>query len=144
MLTELCQELRNWFVREQHIGKFEIADGSIDAPFLLDGQYYRIVGSVFNDGVHQYGSGETLTDETFEGAVWSMAVPEAVLALAETIDDWRGKYETADSSAMSPYMSESFGGYSYQKGSALTSKNTSGGTSWKSVFSGQLNAWRKL
>ena len=143
MLTELCQELRNWFVREQHMGKFEIADGSIDAPFLLDGQYYRIVGSVFNDGVHRYGY-DTLEDETFDGAVWALAIPEPVIKLAAEIDAWRERYETADSSAMSPYMSESFGGYSYQKGSALTSKNTSGGTSWKTVFSSQLNTWRKL
>lgn len=143
MLTELCQELRNWFDVERHAGHFTVQDGTLDVDFLREGQYFRVIGSVFNDGVYQYHI-DILEDEEFDGAVWALAIPKAVLALAKTIDDWRGKYETADSSAMSPYMSESFGGYSYQKGSALTSKNTSGGTSWKSVFSGQLNAWRKL
>ena len=49
MLTELCQELRNWFDRERHPGTYEITGGVLTAPFLVSGQYYRIIGSVFND-----------------------------------------------------------------------------------------------
>ena len=56
ILTEICAELRNYFEvpNGRHFGKFEISGGSI-APldFLQDGQYFRIVGSVFNDGVYQ-------------------------------------------------------------------------------------------
>ena len=52
MLTELCQELKNWFEREIHVGTFTIEGGQLtDCSFLQDGQYYRIIGSVFNDGV---------------------------------------------------------------------------------------------
>ena len=149
MLTELCQELRNWFnVRDQHgnpvgyPGTYEITGGSITAPFLLPGQYFRITGSVLNEGVHKYADGG-LEAETFTGTVWPLAIPKAVIKLSEDIDTWRKQYEAADSPAMSPYMSESFGGYSYSKGSAFSGSGSSS-TSWRSVFAGRMNAWRKL
>ena len=83
MLTELCQELRNWFDRERYFGVFEISGGVITAPFLVPGQYYRIIGSIFNDGVHQYGSyTDELVDETFDGAVWALCIPAAVIKLS--------------------------------------------------------------
>ena len=146
MMTEMCQDLRNWFDRGQYPGCYVISGGAFTAPFLADGQYYRIVGSIFNDGIHQYGHEEAteLTDEAFEGSVWALEIPKGFVALAEEIVAWREKYDTADSAAMSPYMSESFGGYSYQKGSALSSSDTSGATSWKRTFAGRMNAWRKL
>jgi len=145
-MTEMCQDLRNWFDRGQYPGRYVISGGAFTAPFLADGQYYRIVGSIFNDGIHQYGhEGATkLTDEAFEGSVWALAIPKGFVALAEEIVAWRGKYDTADSAAMSPYMSESFGGYSYQKGSANTGEGSNGGISWRNAFRSRLNMWRKL
>ena len=53
MLTEICQELKNWFDLERHFGVFTIENGELSLPFLMDGQYYRICGSVFNDGVQK-------------------------------------------------------------------------------------------
>ncbi len=150
MLTELCQELRNWFDKERYFDTFTIEGGQItDGSMLQDGQYYRIVGSVFNDGVHKYepnnAEGETLHDEVFDGAIWAMAVPPTVIALSEKIAAWDAKYGSASSSAMSPFQSESFSGYSYSKGSG--SNSGSGGSSvptWKSVFADELNRWRKI
>ncbi len=71
MLEELMRECRNWFVAPNgvHLGTFTVKDGSIALPFLVYGQYFRIVGSVFNDGVYEYGN-FYLQDETFEGAIW--------------------------------------------------------------------------
>ena len=69
MLTEICAELRNYFEvpNGRHFGKFEIRGESIaPSDFLKDGQYFRIIGSVFNDGVYQYPA-TSLTDEVFEG-----------------------------------------------------------------------------
>lgn len=143
MLTELCQELNNWFEREKRSGSFRIVDGMLEADFLLPGQYFRVMGSLFNDGVHQYGN-DFLNDEDFTGSVWSLAIPAAVIKLSEDIDAWRAKYEAPDSSAMSPYMSESFGGYSYSKGSAISGTGTGGATSWRTSFASRMNAWRKL
>ena len=143
MLTELCQELNNWFEREKRSGSFRIVDGMLEADFLLPGQYFRVMGSLFNDGVHQYGN-DFLNDEDFTGSVWSLAIPVAVIKLSEDIDAWRAKYEAPDSSAMSPYMSESFGGYSYSKGSAISGAGTGGATSWRTSFASRMNAWRKI
>lgn len=144
-LTELCQELKNWFDRDRHIGTFRITEGVLVASFLVPGQYYRIIGSLFDDGVHKYGDTEDeLIDETFDGAVWALAIPKPVINLATEIAEWRAINEKPNSAAMSPFMSESFGGYSYTKGSAFSNAGSGGMVSWKSAFAGRLNAWRKL
>ena len=143
MLTEICAELRNWFVVPDgvHIGTYTISGGSI-APldFLQEGQYFRIVGSVFNDGVYQYPA-TSLTDEVFEGAVWAMAVPSDVITLAGEIGEWKTKYGAA---AASPFTSESFGGYSYTKSGGASVTGTTGTMSWQTQFKSRLNRWRKL
>lgn len=144
MLTELCRECKNYFLRDRendiHTGTFEINGGEIEPlPFLSNGQYFRIVGSVFNDGVHKYGDpfDEALTDERFDGAVWAMSVPPAFIALAEEIGNWQTQNADAVSS---PYQSESFGGYSYSKATGADG----GGLSWTDQFSGKLKNWRKV
>ena len=141
-LTELCQELRNWFERDKFFGEFTIENGTINVPdgSLQDGQFFRVIGSVFNDGVHKYGEGE-LTDEVFKGAIWSMAVPPAVIDLSERISAWVTKY---GESVSSPYSSESFGGYSYVKASGAGQGNATSGPTWQSTFASELNRYRKI
>ena len=156
MLTDLCQELKNWFDRNMPklFGAFSIHDNNIyavsadgsETPLsergLVTNQYYRIIGSKFNDGVHKYDASETLVTEQFnDGAVWFMAVPPAVVALAARIDAWVDKY--GDTSA-SPFTSESFGGYSYTKSAGTSGANGAGGATWQSAFKSDLNKWRKL
>lgn len=145
MLTELCQELRNWFDLDRKYGTFTISGGALTADFLQPGQYYRIKGSVFNDGVHQFGTDEII-DETFTGEVWALGIPKAVIDLADEITEWKAKYEVVNSQAMSPFQSESFGGYSYSKGSgsAASGAAASTPTGWKAVFASSLNRWRKI
>ena len=89
MLEEILEYLNNWFTVEKIFGRFEIKGGSIELPFLANGQYFRVIGSVFNDGVYQYQpGGMNLTDERFNGAVWALALtyapvpPAAVAAMA--------------------------------------------------------------
>lgn len=141
MLTELCAELKNYFLRDAdkdiHKGEYTIENGSIELPFLITGQYFRIVGSVLNDGVYKYPT-DQLANETFTGAVWAMAVPLSVIALAAEIDEWNTKNAEALSS---PYTSESFGGYSYTK--AGSSAN-GGAYSWTDQFSSRLAKYRRL
>lgn len=139
-MTELCQELRNWFDRGQpkFVGDFTITDGAVENVGLKSGQYYRIMGSVYNDGVYRHGE-DILTDETFRGAIWAMAVPPAVIALATDIDEWQNKYSGV---VESPYTSESFAGYSYSKSTGYGSANA--GATWKDIFSNRLNRWRKI
>lgn len=150
MLSELCRELKNWFDRDQpHFhGAIEIKNGVItDSDFntaIQPNQYYRIVGSVFNDGVYKHDNETALTDELFVGAVYLMAIPKDFIALSKEIDAWNNKYSEVDSEAMSPFASESFGGYSYTKASGGNGSSGSGAVTWQSVFASKLNKWRKI
>lgn len=129
----------NWPIARcgMHFGKWEIKNGKVSLP-LLDGQYFRIIGSVFNDGVYKYGDDLDLTDETFEGAVWALAIPKPVLNLVKEIEAWEEKNGAVASGV---YQSESFGGYSYTK---ATDATTGGAVTWESAFRSRLSAWRKV
>ena len=139
MLEQVLMHLKNWFLVPGgiHEGTYTIEDGGITLPFLANGQYFRICGSVFNDGLHQYPASD-LKAETFEGTVWALAVPQAVIELAAEIEAWQKKNGEA---SVSPYQSESFGGYSYSK---ATDSASGGAVTWQSAFRSRLNAWRKL
>lgn len=136
MLETVLQNLNNWFLVPDgvHAGEFTVQGGLLTLPFLQTGQYFRVVGSVFNDGLHQYPVAD-LTDETFTGSVWALAVPKAVIELAEEIDAWQTK-----NGDPGPFTSESFGGYSYSKAT-----NASGmAVGWQDVFKSLLNDWRRI
>ncbi len=140
MLEQVLIHIHNWFQVDISPGTYTIQDSGITLPFLQDGQYFRICGSVFNDGLHQYGPAmELLQDETFTGAVWALAVPKAVVELSEEIAAWQEKYGAV---LDSPYTSESFGGYSYSKASGAGDSTGSGG--WQAAFRARLNPYRKL
>jgi hypothetical protein len=139
MLEQVLRHLNNWFLVDIHEGTFTVENGSIALPFLLTNQYFRICGSVFNDGLHLYPAVD-LTDEVFTGTVWALAVPKAVVSLSEDIDAWQEKNGEA---VLSPYTSESFGGYSYTKASGGTG-GTSAITGWQDAFRGRLNDWRRI
>lgn len=147
MLEQILDYIHNYFIKERHNGSFTIQDGELNgaSDFLLSGQYYKINGSVFNDGVHQLplnGESSGLTDETFVGEIWAMAVPPTVVALSDEIELWVEKYGQV---LNSPYNSESFGGYSYTKSNGGT--GSSGNVKpfgWESVFGSRLNHWRKI
>lgn len=136
MLEQVLRELNNWFLAPDgiHAGAFTVQDGGIALPFLQKGQYFRVVGSVFNDGLHRCPATD-MTDETFTGAVWALAVPKAVVALADEIAAWETK-----NGPPGPYVSESFSGYSYTKAT------NAGGAAvgWQDVFKSRLNAWRRI
>ena len=139
MLEQVLMNIRNWFTVDGGIysGTFTIEDGGITLPFLANGQYFRICGSVFNDGLHQYPA-DGLVDETFNGTIWALAIPKSVVDLADEISKWQEKNGEA---SVSPYQSESFGGYSYSK---ATDAETGGAVTWQSAFKKQLSAWRKI
>ena len=146
MLDQICGYLKNWFEKDKYVGDITIEDNVI-TPYIpiQDGQYIRIVNSVFNDGIYKIPleEGVNLTDETFHGGVWLLAIPKEVLDLATDIEAWQAKYGGVDSQAMSPFNSESFGGYSYSKSSGASADGSNSGT-WQSAFSARLSRWRKI
>ena len=148
MLTEICAEIRNYFLtnreKDIHSGTFTISGGSLDLDYLLEGQYFRIVDTDLNDGVYKYPV-TVLKNETFNGLIAPMAIPTAVLEIMDKIEAWESKYANVSSAAMSPFSSESISGvYSYSKstGANDTSKDKSG--TWQGTFGAELAPWRKM
>ncbi len=134
MLDEILAELRNYFVKVIHSGKFEVIGGRLSPlDFLQNGQYYKIHGSTFNDGVYRHPH-TGLVDEAFSGEIWALAVPPTLIALVADIEEYERK------ASASPYTSESFGGYSYTK---ATDSNGNPIT-WQKAFAKRLNKWRKI
>ena len=142
MLDELCADICNYFVKsenDKHAGTYTINGGTFSPPldFLKAGQYFRVVGSTLNDGVYRFDGCGVFLDETFDGSIWAMSVPPAFIALADRIK----AYAESDAAKPSPFVSESFGGYSYSKG-----QNAAGAAnnSWQAVFADELRKWRRI
>lgn len=140
MLEELLWTLNNWFEQDGLVGDFKVVGGALLVPdgFLKEGQYFRVIGSTFNDGLHRWPVSD-MVDEDFAGEVRALAIPPAVIALSQEIGEWA---EANQKALDAPYASESFGGYSYSKEGASSSQN--GSTGWRAHFRDQLNQWRKL
>lgn len=138
MLETVLNHLHNWFpvAGGARAGTFIIVSGSLPLTNVLDGQYYKIEGSVFNDGLHKYGDAEDkLTDETFTGRIIPLAIPKTVIKLADEIKVW------CESNPVSDKISESFDGYSYTRG---TDGNGGASGGWQAAFRSRLNAWKKV
>ena len=146
-IFEVCQYLKNWFDRNQpkYIGKITINNGALSETYGLKvGQYFRIIDSALNEGVYRYPL-TTLTDETFNGAIWGMSLPKAFLSLLDDIETWKTKYASADSVAMSPFTSESVPGvYSYSKNSGGNDTTTDKSGTWQGAFGARLAPYRKM
>ena len=138
MLERVLTHIHNWFEVSWIADEWQVVDGCLDLPFIQDEQYYRIYGSVFNDGLHKYPDND-LTDEKFSGVICGLAIPKQVIEIAEDIAEWQ---EKNGDQADSPFQSESFGGYSYSKGSEASNDN--GLSGWQKAFASKLNPWRKL
>ena len=143
MLSEVCAYLRNYFDNGQPhtFGEIEIRNGALFTPCNLKaGQYFRIIGSTFNDGVYQFPTTALNNDEIFNGAVWGMAVPPDLIDLIAEMEAWK----TNNAYALNtPYQSESKADYSY---SLKSSGNSADGGAMTVInqFSGRLARWRKL
>lgn len=149
MLTEICAEIKNYFSYKDdiHVGDFAIAGGQITPSIDFPTDYFRIVGSRLNDGVHKLSDeNDTLVDEdTFHGAIWIMNPPAHFIALANEIASWQEMNGGVNSVAMSPFQSESFGGYSYSKGSAgSVESGGSSGPTWQAQYASRLKMYRRI
>lgn len=146
MLTTICAEIKNYFTYEQdkHFGDFAIVNGQIEPSIVYPTDYVRIVGSHLNDGVHKLSDNDLKDEGKFHGAIWVMSPPQAFLDLAEEIEAWMEKNSSPDSQAMSPYQSESFGGYSYTKASGSSSTSGASGANWVAAYETRLKAYRRI
>lgn len=147
ILEQVLWHIHNWFEREQiPVSTCCIDDGSLPTSISIpEGAWYRIQGSLLNDGLHQHPAAD-LMDETFDGTITVCAIPNALLSVVEEIEDWQLHYSEARRKALSsPYSSESFDGYSYTAKDFSGASSASGGlTGWQAAFASQLNPWRKM
>lgn len=138
MLEAILQRINNYFVKNIIEGVIEVADGAITAngkPIeIAENQYIRIKDSIFLDGVYQFPS-ELAGNEKFFGEVWLLAVPLAIIELADEITEWCVNNQPTN------IISESFGGYSSTKG---TNKSGTATADWSEVFVDRLKAYKKI
>lgn len=148
MLNEVCAEIKNYFTWEgdKHFGDFAIVGGQITPSIDLPTDYIRIVGSHLNDGVHKVSDADLVDEGTFHGAVWIMSPPADFLALVSEIESWQEMNGKADSTAMSPFQSESFGGYSYSKASGSGNAESGGASvpTWAGAYANRLKLYRRI
>lgn len=149
MIGDICAEIKNYFTYEEdkHIDDYVISEGQISPILDFPTDYIRIVGSRLNDGVHKVSdfAKNPLKDEAFHGAIWIMSPTADFLALVDEISAWQAKNGGVDSNNMSPFTSESFGGYSYSKASGGNAE--SGGSSvptWQSAYASRLKQYRRI
>lgn len=151
MLTEICDFVHNYFEYKTYHGDFTIADGMLDLDGLLaEGQRFRIAGSAMNDGIYTYhhdgicndddNTAVFLLPETFTASVTAMSVPNSLIRLSAEIGAW---IDANSKALLSPYASESFGGYSYTKATG-SGANAGGVLGWQDMFKSRLNAYRKI
>ena len=145
MLSEICAEIKNHFTYEEdrHVGDWTIKDGVVTPSLDFPTEYIRIVGSRLNDGVHKVSEMQ-LKDETFHGGIWIMSPPNDFLALVAEIESWQGKYGSVASENMSPFTSESFGGYSYSKASGSSAAGGSSVPTWQGQYASRLKIYRRI
>lgn len=163
MLIEMMRECKNFFeIRNDGfyqdyktrpvypVTEFEddytIASGvlsTLDAT-IKTGQYIAIYGSTLNDGIWKVGAGGAITsditgvtaqNETFHATIYPLKVPADFVALATEITAWRAKAVEA-----SPYVSESFLGYSYSK----AQRQGGGNVTWQSQFADRLIPYKRI
>ena len=143
MLSEICAYLHNYFDYERHYGDISIIGGVIfcnGEQISLDGvQHFALFRNRIPLGVFS----EVPSDKTFEGAIWLMDIPDAIINADKWADDWMKTNGSADSATNSGFQSESFGGYSYNKG---TNSSGKGGSSVfdNAQFNRMLSPYRKL
>lgn len=153
MLADVCHYVHNYFEREVYRGQFTIADNTISVFGIMEGQRFRIEGSVMNDGIYTYHSAGVvyddddslpivLSNETFKGKVTLMGVEPMFLRLVDEISAWVEKY---GDKVETPYQSENvIGVYSYTKASSTDAAAANGTPTWQSTFKSRLNHWRKI
>ena len=131
-IAAVMRRVRNCFERESIEGSFSVSGGVLapmpDAPFIA------VSGSSWHDGVFPVGQlPDTSHDETFDGKVWGLHPPDDFLALCEAISAYD------DKNPVGALQSESFGGYSYNRGTV-----SSAGNGWEAAFAGQLLHYRRM
>lgn len=134
-VPELCRFVHNYFDRADDpiAGTFDFEPDTIPDG-VVEGQYFIVCGSIFNDGIHKAGDAD-LTAETFNGTVQPMRVPPAFAALADKITAFDESLPAGGA-----YQSQSFAGWSGTLANGADGLPLNGVAKYQS----ELNQWRKI
>lgn len=149
VLEQVLSHIHNWFVYDELDVRCSIEGGSLPASVSIpEGAWYRIQGSLFNDGLHQHPA-DDLTDETFDGKVTICAIPRVLLSVVDEITDYIDAMNESDAAVReAKFQSESFGGYTYSLKGDSRANSASGGvsglTGWQAAFRSDLNPFRRI
>ena len=170
MLEAILSHLNNWFAAPggRHRGTFRIDCGVLEAGFLREGQYFRIRGSVYNDGLHRAAGRAVPASTSDEAGVESGDIAHGAGAEEEggrdPLSRLRDETFTGEIWALAvppgivalaaeiaawreknpetDRVSESFGGYSYSRGNAGTASGGAVG-GWQAAFASRLSPYRR-
>ena len=138
----VSREIRNFFAITSESGDFTVENSVIklSGKYLL-GQYILISGSILNDGVYlptkPLCTLEGARDEQFNGTVYGLSIPRDFLDLCGEIKE----FMESDAGKASSLSSETvIGVYSHTRGT----KDDGSPVTWKDVFAGRLNRFRKM
>lgn len=134
-VAAVMRHVNNFFLREAVEGVFTISGDGVLSP-AVDAPYIAVTGSMWHDGL--YDSVNALKndhEETFEGTVWAISPPAQFLALCKEIEAYEAKNPTG-----AP-VSESFGGYSYSRG---TSGQSGCAITWREAFADALRPYKRM
>ena len=124
----------NYFEVSEYSGTVTINDGVLENIPVSENEYLAISGSRHNDGVTARGLLER--NESFNGRVWVLHPPKEFLLLCDRISQYDDKNPAGS------MVSESFGGYSYNRGSGSSVTGTAAG--WQQVFAQELRPYRRM
>lgn len=140
-IEAVMRRIKNFFNRRgepPYMGEISIT-GSVLTP-APSAPWVAIRGSTYHEGVYRCDSGvlqgipEGRPDETFTGVVWKLYPPDDFLALCEEISSYDQK------NPVGAYRSESFGEYSYTRGTG-----SSGGVmTWEQAYASALAPYRRM
>lgn len=130
--------INNFFEVCEYHGEFAIEDHKLQLPDEMPtGTFIAVKGSLFNDGVHRLELTHRFnTDETFNGVVYVLHPPESFLAICSEIAEYDEKNPTGS------FVSESFGGYSYSRGSGSAETGTA--STWQQAYTVALRPYRRM
>lgn len=164
-IEALCAETNNYHDTDRVIDDYTIENGRITLPFLSENQFFRIVGSKWNDGVYVYSQNSFIVrsstwEEVMNGNMnwgelrkhkWGELVEHDLVDETFHGGIWPmnmprafldlskkiAEYNASEAAKISPFTSENISGYySYTKGSADAN-------AWQNVFKSELRRWRK-
>lgn len=90
LINEMCDTVNNYFDRERRFGRFEIKNGYLNAPDLdiKENQYFRICGSLYNDGIYKIIHEKPVTWQQMTSGSWEIATDKEWEVENKPIKSW--------------------------------------------------------